>query len=283
MADGRYVEARILVAEMRVRGQSPKLGALCRWVRDLDIVSGFAQQMGQAGPKRTALQEQLLVVMDSILRATGPIDYSIEDNKAVGEGPVILRKEWNLWAESMPKRNTYDSVLDRSIFESVPKDIKSKFRIIETTPGVERKPPNHHPAILYASHDNSISTPSEAPHTTFHTHPIVPNLHLFKDVLTVQECSEIIAAGEAVGFLPDAPIREEGEENSILAHNFYWVADEEFCSRIWKRVEPFVPAKVRGKQARGLNRRFRVYRYVPGAEYRAHIGMSLFLYKPRVT
>ncbi|RFU35213.1 hypothetical protein B7463_g1094, partial [Scytalidium lignicola] len=271
LADGGYVEARILLAEMRVRGQSPKLGAFCRWVRDLDIVSGLAQQIEGAGLKRTAREEELLVVMDAILRVTGPIDYSVENNKIGTQGPIILRKEWNLRPESLPRRNTYASVLDGSIFDSVPKDIKSGFRIIKTTPGIERKPPNHHPAILYASRDNTISIPAELPNTTFHTHPIVPNLHLIKDVLTVQECNEIIAAGEAINFLPDAPIREEGEENSVLAHNFYWVADEEFCSRIWKRVAPFVPETVRGKTVRGLNRRFRVYRYVPGAEYRAHI------------
>ncbi|KAH8805957.1 hypothetical protein F5884DRAFT_466601 [Xylogone sp. PMI_703] len=271
LADSGYVEARILLAEMRVRRQAPKLGALCRWVRDLDIVSGLAQQIEQAGSKRTVREEELLVVMDAILRVTGPIDYSVENNEIGGEGPIILRKEWNLRPESLPRRNTHASVLDGSIFDLVPKDIKSRFRVIETTPGVERKPPNHHPAILYASRNNSISTPAEPPNTSFYTHPIVPNLHLIKDVLTIQECNEVIAAGEAVGFLPDAPIREQGEENSILAHNFYWVADEEFCSRIWKRVEPFVPEMVRGKKVRGLNRRFRVYRYVPGAEYRAHI------------
>jgi hypothetical protein len=32
-----------------------------------------------------------------------------------------------------------------------------------------------------------------------------------------------------------------------------------------------VPAAVCGRKVRGLNRRFRVYRYVPRAEYRAHI------------
>lgn len=35
LADGGHTEARILLAEMRIRQQAPKLGALCRWVRDL--------------------------------------------------------------------------------------------------------------------------------------------------------------------------------------------------------------------------------------------------------
>jgi len=47
--------------------------------------------------------------------------------------------------------------------------------------------------------------------------------------------------------------------------------DEAFHEKLWSRVEAFVPKEVSGKKVRGINRRFRVYRYVPGAEYRAHI------------
>jgi hypothetical protein len=75
-----------------------------------------------------------------------------------------------------------------------------------------------------------------------------------------------------VQFIPDAPIKPEGEDISVLAHNFYWVVDQAFHDALWERVAPFVPKMVGGKKARGLNRRFRVYRYVPGAEYRCHIG-----------
>merc|ERR1712144_35400 len=106
----------------------------------------------------------------------------------------------------------------------------------------------------------------------------VPNLHLLKDILSPNECEQIIAAAEMIGFTPDAPIRAEGEESSILAHNFYWVVDNAFCNKLWARVSAFVPVDVGGKKVRGLNRRFRVYRYVPVAEYRAHIdGPGLLL------
>jgi hypothetical protein len=50
--------------------------------------------------------------------------------------------------------------------------------------------------------------------------------------------------------------------------------DTAFCAKLWGRVERFVPERVGGRKVRGLNRRFRVYRYVPGAEFRAHIGQS---------
>lgn len=257
---------------MRIRGKIPKLGALCRWVRDLDVVSGLAEQLDAAGPKRTSREEELLVVLDAILRLTGPTDYTTEG--AFAGGPIHPRMEWDL-RDSTPRRMIYDSVLDRTIFNALPVDIKPKFRIIETTPGPQRKPPNLHPAILHASRDDTILLSPDLPKPTHQTHPIVPNLHLLKDVLSPNECTQIIASAETIGFTPDSPIRVEGEESSVLAHNFYWIVDTAFCAKLWSRVEEFVPKRVEGKKVRGLNRRFRVYRYVPGAEYRAHIGMSL--------
>ena len=262
---------------MRIRGKTPKLGALCRWVRDLDVVSGLAEQLDAAGPKRTSREEELLAVLDAILRLTGPTDYTTEGGTA--QGPISPRKKWDL-RESTTRKAVYDSVLDRSIFASLSIDVKSNFRIIETTPGLQRKPPNLHPAILIASKNDTILLSSDLPKATHHAHPIVPNLHLLKGVLSPKECTQIIAAAETIGFTPDAPIRAEGEESSILAHNFYWIIDTAFCTKLWSRVKEFVPASVGGKKVRGLNRRFRVYRYVPGAEYRAHIGkLSVVLTK----
>lgn len=268
LADGRYTEARIIIAEMRIKGQVPKLGALCRWVRDLDVVSGLAEQLDEAGSKRSPREEELLVVLDAILRLTGPTDYT--DTK-IRAGPINPGYAWDLRSASS-RRMVYNAVLDGSIFNTLPANATSGFRIIETTPGLQRKPPNLHPAILHASKDDAISLSSEPPKTSFHTHPTVPNLHLLRDVLSSEECGKIVAVAEKIGFTPDAPIREEGEESSILAHNFYWIIDTVFCAKLWDRVKAFVPQSVGGKKVRGLNRRFRVYRYVPGAEYRAHIG-----------
>ena len=250
----------------------PKLGALCRWVRDLDVVSGLAEQLDAAGRQRSPREEELLVVLDAILRLTGPTDYT---DGAIIPGPINPRQAWDLRG-SATRRMVYDLVLDSSIFNFLPADISSTFRIIEITQGLQRKPPNLHPAILYASNDDAISLSVESSETSLHTHPTVPNLHLLKDVLSPEECTQIIAVAEKIGFTPDAPIREEGEASSILAHNFYWIIDNAFGAKLWNRVKDFVPEIVGGKKVRGINRRFRIYRYVPGAEYRAHIGKLPF-------
>lgn len=274
---------------MRIRQQAPKLGALCRWVRDLDVISGLAEQR-EGSARRTEAQAETLKVLDAILRVTGPVDHSPAPTLPDGDcpagdepGTLSVRPAWDLRDASRPRRMLYDSVLDGTLSASMPQGIRSQFRVIQTVPGPERNPPNQHPATVWASRDGAIAlaAPSspDAPATTHHSHPTVPGLHLMRDVLSPDECGRIVGAAEAVGFAPDAPVRPGGDtvaaatENSKLAHNVYWVADEEFCRVLWGRVAPFVPGRVGGRKVRGLNRRFRVYRYVPGAEYRAHIGM----------
>jgi hypothetical protein len=267
-------DALILLAEMRIRGEAPKLGALCRWVRDLDVVSGLSMQVdgvSKTTVPRTEKDLALLRVLDSILRVTGPVDGNEKQKMSVNGQPICLQEVWSLkkyWKGSWKMR---EAVLDGSIFKSCPPDVKSKFEAIETTAGASRRPPNLHDAVVYLTPDNTIPLLTTHQQATYLKHPTVPNLSLIKDVLSPDECKAIIAATESIGYLPDAPIRDDGAEASILAHNVYWVIDQAFHDTLWSRVSPHLPSQIGGKQARGINRRFRVYRYVPGAEYRCHI------------
>ncbi|KAF2115414.1 prolyl 4-hydroxylase [Lophiotrema nucula] len=272
LADANYINARILLAEMRIRMETPTLGALCRWVRTLDVVSGLSihvRVLSQTVTGRNAHNDELIQVLDAILRVTGPTDTT-SNGTAVDSGPIALQDTWDLRGTSEHTHPVRQSVEDGTIFSSCAPELADRFRVIETTPGPLRKPPNLHPAVLYASKDDTVLL-EEAPKTKCYEHPIVPNLRLIKDVLSPRECCSIISAGETIGFIPDAPIRPQGEDTSILAHNFYWVVDKALHDKLWSRVKEFVPEAVAGKQVRGINRRFRVYRYVPGAEYRCHI------------
>jgi hypothetical protein len=277
LVDAKYTDALVLLAEMRIRNEAPKLGALCRWVRDLDVTSGLSSERvvlesGElALPARSNEQLELLRVLDSVLRVTGTVDLQPSAKCIEATDPIALHKEWNLEADATtPKLNIQERVLDGSIFSSCPVKVQDKFRILETTPGAQRKPPNVHDAVLYLSDDDAVPLSQTPPPTTFHKHPSVPNLSLMRDVLSADECLSIVGSMEKIGFLPDAPLRDDGAGSSILAHNVYWIIDQAFHDKLWDRVKPFVPAEVAGKKARGINRRFRVYRYVPGAEYRCH-------------
>ncbi|KAI0127052.1 oxidoreductase [Xylariales sp. AK1849] len=276
LVDGKHIDALILLAEMRIRGESPKLGALCRWVRDLDVTSALSMQDLESGgvcnvsAPKSKDHLQLLRLLDAVSRVTGTTDLHPGTPSLSATDPVALQRLWDLRGESRAAVQVRAIVLDRSIFQSCPPGIKEKFRVLETTRGPDRKPPNLHDAVLHLSSDNAVPLSSAPSRISHHKHPAVPNLSLMKDVLSHEECKSIIAATESVGYLPDAPIRDDGSETSILAHNVYWIVDEAFHSSLWDRVRTFIPAEVGGRKARGINRRFRVYRYVPGAEYRVH-------------
>lgn len=239
------------------------------------MVSGLSihvQVPSQTIVGSNAHNDELIHVLDAILRVTGPTDTT-SNGIVASSGPIALQATWDLRGQTEPTRQLRRSIEDKSIFASCPAGLKDKFRIIETTAGLQRKPPNLHPAVLYASQNDAVLL-GDGPKTECFKHPIVPDLRLIRDVLSPEECSSIIAAGETIEFIPDAPMRPQGEDTSVLAHNFYWVVDQAFHDKLWSRVKTFVPESVAGKQVRGINRRFRVYRYVPGAEYRCHIGKS---------
>ncbi|KAH7021511.1 uncharacterized protein B0I36DRAFT_334551 [Microdochium trichocladiopsis] len=281
LVDAKYTDALVLLAEMRIRNEAPKLGALCRWVRDLDVTSGLssgAVDLASASPAaanhqlaltRSPQQRESLRVLDSVLRVTGTLDLQPSARCLTVDDPIALHEHWNLrHREPLPVRQ---SVLDGSISQHCPPGVPDNFHVLDRTPAAERKPPNSHDAIVYLSDDNAVPLSQTPPTTTtFHKHPSVPNLSLMRDVLSTDECKSIIAACEKVGFLPDAPLRDDGAEASILAHNVYWMVDQAFHDVLWDRVKPFIPTELDGRKARGINRRFRVYRYVPGAEYRCH-------------
>ncbi|KAL2826203.1 hypothetical protein BJY01DRAFT_150335 [Aspergillus pseudoustus] len=269
LADEKYIDAKVFLAEMRIRGEQPKIGALCRWVRDLDVVSGLSTQpeaLEEALLNRSAKDLELLSVLDAVLRVSTPID--INPAAVSSPGPIAFQSIWDLRPSATTPLPVYASVLDQSILALAPEP--STIQILETTPGPLRKPPNHHPATLYTTTPGAVPLASATPSITYHPHPAVPGLGLAMNVLSVTECKAIIAAGESVSFQPDAPLREDGDV-SILAHNFYWIIDTAFHDTLWARISPYVPPSVNGRRVRGINRRFRVYRYVPGAEYRCHI------------
>lgn len=257
---------------MRIRGEEPKLGALCRWVRDLDVVSGLStlSASSRAATERAGEEKERLLVVDAVLRTIGPVDANLDAVRQSSHWPSInVQKIWDLRPSTTPHQ-VYDSVLDKTILRLAPSSPAESLPVIEITEGSQRKPPNHHPAILYTSAPNAVSLSPASPVITYQAHPVVPGLGVATNVLSPDECQAIIAAGESVGFLPDSPVREDGDV-SILAHNFYWVVDSAFHDVLWTRISPYVPAVLDGRVARGINRRFRVYRYVPGAEYRSHI------------
>jgi hypothetical protein len=82
--DGRWEDALTALQAMQASGQAPKLGALCRWVRDCDAASGFDDPL-------------VCRVMDAALRVTTSTARkgAAEGSATAVEGGVVLCEPWD--------------------------------------------------------------------------------------------------------------------------------------------------------------------------------------------
>ncbi|KAK5722223.1 hypothetical protein LTR17_014326 [Elasticomyces elasticus] len=121
---------------------------------------------------------------------------------------------------------------------------------------------------------DTIVLSSCVPSLTHYVHPSVPNVHCLKGVLQPEECIQMIGAAHANGFDPDVPLDVNGNATRPVAWYFYWIIDQGFETRLWSRIASHVPKTFGGKEVYGLNRWFRVYRYIPGEEFPAHLDAA---------
>ena len=90
----------------------------------------------------------------------------------------------------------------------------------------------------------------------------VPGAFQLFDVLDADECERLRNLSETLGYLEDAAVSLPRS----VRHNdsFTWVADDATCDIVWRRCRKLVYDHSdynAGKAARGLNARFRFYRY----------------------
>src|SRR5688572_27727048 len=105
---------------------------------------------------------------------------------------------------------------------------------------------------------------------------LAPGIFTIRGVLTVGECQQRIAFAEARGFDP-ATINALGvQRRDPDTRNNDRVIDDDFdlARRLWSRVETFMPPLLLGRPVRGLNERFRYYRYTPGQRFAWHFDGS---------
>ncbi|MCP4765693.1 MAG: oxidoreductase [Gammaproteobacteria bacterium] len=138
---------------------------------------------------------------------------------------------------------------------------------------VAREPGAEHPAIpTWASRVDNPAALEVDPVATVSRRDIsaVPGAFQLLDVLSSDECARLISFTESLGYLADAAV---SLPRSIRHnHNATWIADDVTTDIIWQRCR----AQFRsdddydGKQALGINSRFRFYRYGEGDYFAAH-------------
>lgn len=93
------------------------------------------------------------------------------------------------------------------------------------------------------------------------------------DVLTPEECASYIALSDKIGYEPATITTAQGAELRPDVRNNDRVIydDEDLAETLWKVVKDYFPATVKNRTVRGLNERFRFYRYDPGQHFDWHM------------
>lgn len=98
------------------------------------------------------------------------------------------------------------------------------------------------------------------------------SVYLIHNLLTPQECAEYIKFAEYRGF-DEAPITTKAGfvmRKDIRNNSRVMVDDEKIADELWTRARPFVQEEWFQRVAKGLNERFRFYKYDPGQRFAPH-------------
>jgi hypothetical protein len=279
LRDGRWDDAIYSLTIMRAQNKVPKLGAVQRWTRDCDAAGEHSSS-------------QSIKVLDAILRTSDPDMIGVCTPCIKEEYPIRMHATWsppingsiNGSIDESIDTNSSPAEIDDSTF--LPVNMKSLypylkgfntneavcgFKLIYKELGENRAPPNQYDMNLYYSIPGTISGTTSTPINRIDV-PNLPGVFVLQNVLSKFDCSKIISCAEKIGFTPDVPKGGSAKElSSILAHNFFWLVDEEFVNYVYERCKPYLPQIIDNGSICGLNARWRVYRYQPGSIYRPHI------------
>jgi predicted 2-oxoglutarate/Fe(II)-dependent dioxygenase YbiX len=103
--------------------------------------------------------------------------------------------------------------------------------------------------------------------------PVAKGAFVVPDVLTPKACADYIAFSEKIGYEPatittgnGAELRPDVRNNDRVIYD-----DEVLAETLWELVKDYFPATVKNRSVRGLNERFRFYRYDPGQRFEWHM------------
>ncbi len=113
------------------------------------------------------------------------------------------------------------------------------------------------------------------PTSTFQSLSDVPGfVGTATEILTAEECQQIIQIAEEKGFVPASIYTDyAGQEHfSDTRKSQRCIIDsQEFVKHLWHRIKAFVPEAWKGGEVCvGLNERLRILRYDPGDEFKPH-------------
>jgi len=101
---------------------------------------------------------------------------------------------------------------------------------------------------------------------------ISPGAFTLEHVMSIEECDALILRAEIQGFefAPIATAQGFRIDTETRNNDRVIFDDIDLARDLWSRVCGAIPRIVRGRQAVGLNERFRVYRYAPSQRFSWH-------------
>ena len=184
-----------------------------------------------------------------------------------------------------------------------PDAFAGQFHVIHHEPGWQRRPKNKHDLNIFHASPGMIAFDDDAAiaaHVARTDVPGVPGAFVLSGVLSGGECTQLVAASEAMGYSRDEPTLRGGgaasagvaQQNALAGRpageaasgaaagsgsapdgidNGVWLVDDSSMAHVWARVAPHLPPVVGGCALAGVNARWRLFRYAPGAVYRPHV------------
>lgn len=105
---------------------------------------------------------------------------------------------------------------------------------------------------------------------------VAPGVHVLHGVMSPKECKRLIAAAEAIGFThAGLAIGDDTYRVNLAARNNLRVVFDapELAAGLWPRIREVANSQHEGAPLRGLNSRFRVYRYEVGMRFSPHVDV----------
>jgi hypothetical protein len=101
---------------------------------------------------------------------------------------------------------------------------------------------------------------------------IAENLFTLDNFLSSDECDQLIARGEALGFEAATVATAAGPRmmTNVRNNDRATLDDADLTAWLWQRAQPHIPTPLGNAVAFGFNDHFKFYRYDPSQRFNAH-------------
>eukprot|EP00501_MAST-03F_sp_TOSAG23-6_P001600 GSMAST32.ASY1.ANO1.1666.1 assembled CDS len=311
LRDGCHRDAITLLSKMRSEKHQPKLSSVQRWVRDVMNEDKFASL-----DNKDAVSLLYNICCLQPLSWWWIEQKNQENQNKNKENQVVQKKchkliEWFPSFAAEPRGKPIPSdphdIADIHAFElDVTLNIytgkygtrerenlcvmsashyANAFKVVYKENGGDRRPRNRYALTIYQSIESIITydIDLDKPNCSKQIRTDVPNVpgaFVISNILSLNECNQIIAAAEGSpdGYVPDEPLTSAPPPPGYTprARSFIWLTDQ-LSEKMFARCRRFLPQTVGDStlpMTQGLNARLRLYRYHPGAIYRPHVDGS---------